>query len=797
MQFRSLKKYLYLIIAGVTIQVLFNITNYYLETKHHDIVEHHNIFVKYINLFLENIALEKDIELHPEAQKLLLHRYENLLKATATYGLGMDTDLIEWRIRYNRELFNHLEKRKELYAKLNELLPSLAKSVSYIHLHHIVYLKNIFDTGTNDTRVKPQVSLPKKEAKLVSELNILSVAISIQNYTLELIEIFSRLQRGISPNEIRSDFDLALSNFFNAASKFEDYSLDAQDGLLVEELILNGNTFEESFKSFLALEQEILKKQNLLSSNRSEFIYDISILKKKNEDHFSQVNTDLETVLLVSLGINITLLPFLLFLAHNMLKGLSKTIAETRKIQKDIQHKIPLQKSDLEEFSFIYTTLNHMSSTVGEKMEELSQTQKLLEYKVEKRTEELSHANTQLQEEIDEKIKNEEHRKQLEEKLNRAEKMEALGTLAGGVAHDLNNILSGIVSYPEILLLDLPADSKMRPPLESIKNSGEKAAVIVQDLLTMTRRGVAKQTIVNLRNVVEEYLVSAEYTASLTPHPGVLVKAEFHGEMTTIKGSKVHLQKTLANLITNGAESITSEGVIEINMTNEYFEKTTSKLDQIKEGEYVKLSVKDSGIGIPQENLDNIFDPFFTTKTMGRSGSGLGMAVVWGTVKDHDGYINVASSPMEGTVFDLYFPLHRSSEELETVDVDLSAFSAKGESVLVVDDVQEQREIATMMLSRLNYAVDTVESGETAIDYLRYRSADILVLDMIMSPGLNGLETYRQILKIHPGQKAIIVSGFSENEQVIEAQKLGTGPYVKKPYTIQELSQAVREELDR
>lgn len=146
---------------------------------------------------------------------------------------------------------------------------------------------------------------------------------------------------------------------------------------------------------------------------------------------------------------------------------------------------------------------------------------------------------------------------------------------------------------------------------------------------------------------------------------------------------------------------------------------------------------------------------------------------------------------------DLYFPLLRDNEILNTIEPDSNLPQAKGESVLVIDDIEEQREIATIMLSRLGYAVDSVASGEEAVEFLRHRSMDVLVLDMIMRPGIDGLETYRQILEIRPNQKAIIVSGFSESEKVIKAQQLGTGPYVKKPYSIYEIATIIRAELDR
>ncbi|MBA4394234.1 MAG: hybrid sensor histidine kinase/response regulator, partial [Desulfobacca sp.] len=205
----------------------------------------------------------------------------------------------------------------------------------------------------------------------------------------------------------------------------------------------------------------------------------------------------------------------------------------------------------------------------------------------------------------------------------------------------------------------------------------------------------------------------------------------------------------------------------------------------------------DTGEGIPAADLKRIFEPFYTKKVMGRSGTGLGLAVVWGTIKDHHGYINVQSEKGRGSTFTLYFPVTREEITAEDVAVSLSEYLGERETLLVVDDVKGQRDLATEMLKKLNYQVTSVSSGEEAVAYLTEHTVDLLVLDMIMDPGMDGLDTYRRILEIHPQQKAIIVSGFSETERVNAAQSLGAGVYVKKPYVIEKLGMAVKKELDR
>jgi PAS domain S-box-containing protein len=395
--------------------------------------------------------------------------------------------------------------------------------------------------------------------------------------------------------------------------------------------------------------------------------------------------------------------------------------------------------------------------------------------------------------------KAEEEREKLQAQLQRAQKMEAIGTLAGGVAHDLNNILAGLVSYPELLLMEMPKRSPLRKPILTIQKSGEKAATIVQDLLTLARRGVVATEVVNLNDIISEHLKSPEHERLKSFHPNVQPKTRLEGELLNILGSPVHLSKTVMNLVSNAAEAMPYGGEISISTENRYIDRPIRGYDHIDEGDYVILTVSDIGTGISPEDMERIFEPFYTKKVMGRSGTGLGMAVVWGTVKDHKGYIDVKSAKGKGTVVTIYFPVSRKELDKEKFGLSIEdyMYMGKGESVLIVDDVAEQRDIASRILNKLHYSVTTVSSGEEAIDYLKDNSANLLLLDMIMEPGIDGYETYKRVLEYHPNQKAIIVSGFSETKRVKAAQRLGAGTYVKKPYLLERIGLAVRKELDK
>jgi|GEM_PF-3282303 len=398
-------------------------------------------------------------------------------------------------------------------------------------------------------------------------------------------------------------------------------------------------------------------------------------------------------------------------------------------------------------------------------------------------------------EDITERKKAEEDKKKLEDRLARSHKMETIGLLAGGVAHDLNNVLSAVISYPELLLMELPEDSPLRKPITTIKQSGERAAAIVQDMLTLARRGVNTMNILNINKIILDCLHSPECQKLKTLHPNIKIITNLQKDIGNMKGSPIHLRKALLNLIINAAEAQPNGGKIFISSESRYVDVPVRGYEDILEGDYIVVKVTDNGIGISSEDLERIFEPFYTKKIMGRSGTGLGMSVVWGAVQDHNGYIDVTSSEGYGTTFEFYFPMTRESITDEEAAPPLEEYIGNGETVLVIDDIREQRKIAQKILEKLGYTVNTVASGEEAIDYFKYNIPDIIVLDMIMDPGIDGLETYRRILEICPGQKAIIASGFSETERVRGAQRLGAGAYIKKPYTIENIGLAIKKEL--
>jgi len=392
---------------------------------------------------------------------------------------------------------------------------------------------------------------------------------------------------------------------------------------------------------------------------------------------------------------------------------------------------------------------------------------------------------------ITEQKRVEKEKSELKEKLVNAQKMEALGVLAGGVAHDLNNILGPLVVYPQMILEQIGKDHPQSERIKNIELTAKRAADVVQDLLTMARRGRYEMEKVDMNNIINSYLDSPHMEQLQCRFPNVNLEVKLCNDAYSIYGSPTHLHTVIMNLIINAMDAMTEGGKLTINSEVKYINQLAGGFSNINPGKYNMVSVIDTGIGIDKKHIDRIFEPFYSRKELGRSGSGLGLAIVYGVIKDHNGYIDVRSEVDQGTEFIIYLPV--IEKHVDDLKMDEISDIRGSEKILVVDDLEEQRELAQSVLDSLGYDVKTVENGRKAVEYLQHNDVAILILDMIMEPDFDGLDTYREVIKFKPNQKTMIVSGYSETDRVKSAEKLGVHKFIKKPYTMQQLGKAIRE----
>lgn len=377
----------------------------------------------------------------------------------------------------------------------------------------------------------------------------------------------------------------------------------------------------------------------------------------------------------------------------------------------------------------------------------------------------------------------------LQELESRAQRLETAGQIAGQVAHDFNNLLAPLMAYPEFIRNELEQDHPALEYLEDIESSARQIAEINQQLLTLGRRGHYNQEPINLNKIIKQ---TVRHLSSCPK--SLIIETKLADKLMNIKGGAAQIHRVITNLLLNARDSMQDKGHIIVQTENYYADKESVKYAKVPMGEYVKLTITDNGCGIPDEIKSNIFDPFFSTKTTDKKrGSGLGLSVVNAVVNDHDGFLDVKSELGEGTSFYLYFPITREIPSSTSADKIIGG----SEKILVIDDDAVQRDVSRKLLGKLGYTVSVVNSGEEAVEYLYDKPHDLIILDMIMPPGIDGAETYSRILNKYPTQKAIIVSGFAESERVNTALALGAGAFIKKPLTLKSLANAIRCELDR
>ncbi|MBF0529278.1 MAG: response regulator [Deltaproteobacteria bacterium] len=387
----------------------------------------------------------------------------------------------------------------------------------------------------------------------------------------------------------------------------------------------------------------------------------------------------------------------------------------------------------------------------------------------------------------------EEEKERLQTQLLQAQKMESVGTLAGGVAHDFNNLLQAISGYTSLILWDKKPKDSEYSNLKAIEKAVERAAQLVKQLLLFSRKVEVQRRPVDINQEVGHARGMLERTIPK------MIDIEVHlaSRLWTVKADPVQIEQVLLNLGSNGADAMPDGGRLSIKTENiTLSEDYPGNHLGATPGNYVLLTISDTGHGIEQETIRHIFDPFFTTKEIGK-GTGLGLASVYGIVKGHQGYITCDSEVGQGTTFKIYLPA--IEQEKATADSSSEPQSPKGgkEVILLADDEASIRNLASLALQRSGYTVITVPTGEEALEIFitRKDQIDLIILDIGM-PGMGGHRCLREILQIDQSAKIIIASGYAVNGQMKESMKAGVAGYVGKPYQLNDLLNKVRAVLD-
>ncbi|MFA6290907.1 MAG: PocR ligand-binding domain-containing protein [Victivallales bacterium] len=383
-------------------------------------------------------------------------------------------------------------------------------------------------------------------------------------------------------------------------------------------------------------------------------------------------------------------------------------------------------------------------------------------------------------------------RKSMEEKIRQAEKMEAVGQLAGGIAHDFNNQLMGIMGYAEILYNRLD-DVNLRNDAENIMRASKRASDLTSNLLAFSRKGKYLSVPVNVHKIIEEVVSILEHSIDRR----IEVKRVFKASPATINGDPTQFQNALLNLSLNARDALPNGGEIVFTTENVKMEDVFSREDWGKavKGRYLKICVIDDGIGMSDDMKKHIFEPFFTTKEPGK-GTGMGLASVYGMVKNHNGAINVSSVYGEGTIFSLYFPLLEDSIETDNIKSELVSVR-KEAKILLADDEELVRSLVSNMLRSLGHKVVACKDGAEALELYRnsWRDFDLVILDMMM-PRINGRDAFIKMHSINRDIKALLISGFSIDGEAQSLLDAGMKGFIQKPFNFSEFTKAVEKVLN-
>jgi PAS domain S-box-containing protein len=375
--------------------------------------------------------------------------------------------------------------------------------------------------------------------------------------------------------------------------------------------------------------------------------------------------------------------------------------------------------------------------------------------------------------------------KRLEEQYLHAQKMEAVGTLAGGVAHDFNNLLQAVLGNAQMFLMEKKADDPGYQQMVAIKQAAQRGAELTQRLLTFSRKVQSKPKVLNLNQEV----MQVEKLLRRTIPKMIEVELRLSGDLWAISADPVQMGQVIMNLALNARDAMPEGGKLVIGTKNVALGEEFCKSHVgLRAGSYVLLSVSDTGQGMGKEVLQHLFEPFFTTKEVGR-GTGLGLAMVYGIVKGHEGYIECESELGKGSIFKIYFLAVEQAVEEEEAEEEERPRGGR-ETILLVDDEESLRDLAKEILSTFGYTVITASDGEEALEIYRREKDKIhlIILDIIM-PGIGGMRCLEGLQSINPEVRVVIATGYTPEGEA--------GGYISKPYDMRELLRVVREALDK
>ena len=883
MVLRSIRTKLYLIFALITAILAIMVVNYLAQKKVRQWERIHAHIINFENQWAHIIAQETRFFAGEADDSDLISRLKQLDNSCSECH-DRRVDLIEKRMELVVEMVVIKDNTVRMARDVSRILGQLTESVSYIHEHHIATLKNLLkrNKGWEESDFDGK-SFRRSATHSAPQLDIINQAVVIQHYLTLLSGNFYSLHTAPSLLDIQDEFRRNIDSFYAAVNTFEDFSLDAQDGLLTEELLEGGRTFEKLFSSLLSLKKEQVDLYNALRANYKAMDAAVSKAKAIIQAKRLRLKKQIISMERASFFLIALLVLMIIQRSREIIRSLNEIVSVTEKIQRDLSYRIEIDSSIDIEFQGVFQALNRMTENIHRQARKLHEEIQariraeqeltaekerlavtlrsigdgvittdlqgnitLLNRVAEELTgwsqdEALGRPLTEVFNIINEKIGQpcdnpvrqvleyghtadldnntvliardgtrrniadsaapilDPHSEiigivlvfrditaelKMEEEALRAEKLQSIGVLAGGIAHDFNNILAAILGNINLSSHLLEPESKPYRLLKAAEKACIRARDLARQLLTFAKGGEPVRQTACIADVIRD---SAEFVLRGSK---VACHYDIPGDLWPVDIDTGQISQVIQNLILNAIHAMPQGGDIHISCAN-IDDITRESILHLPRVKYVKITIKDTGTGIPEEFLDKIFDPYFTTK---QQGSGLGLAISHSIITKHNGHISVQSVQGKGTTFTIYLPAATRQEgQAEKEDDGLHGGSGR---IMVMDDEEMLLEVAGQMLTHLGYDVILVRDGAEAVKKYKElhgtdRAVDAVIMDITIPGGMGAKEAVVEILAIDPDAKIIVTSGYSNDPIMARFREYGFCAAIAKPFDLSELGRTI------
>ncbi len=760
----SLRTKLRLMLFLLALIIPLMLLNYYMNQAAGKLDQTHGTITKVNEQLINNIAAELSAIGNPVKFSLLEKNYQTLYGSCTQCHSADFGAIIKKRSQLLQELHQNQVVAVSLRQTLGENLDQLTGSVRYIHEHHVASLKNFLSRNQiKEDAYSEDITTEKHSTVSAPELNIIQETVSIQHTLADIMRNFYILKDNQNPHVLQNNFSHNIAMFYKAINTFEAYSLDAQDGLLAEELLDSGRTFENSFSKLVQSEE--LKRKLLLELQNNQLVITQTISKVNNtvQSKGEQLKKFLHFIAYISFFFTTLLIILVIRNGKTTIKTINHFVTETDKIKKDYKYKIQDINDVEDEFVILSKALNSMAQNLDDRI-------------------------LKLNDEIELRTLAEQKRAETEINLQRAEQRSAIGTLAGGIAHDFNNLLTAILGNINMAIYCLPPDHDVYNNLVDAEKATKRAHKLTGQLLTFSKGGGPVKETAPINEVIRE-------SAFFILHgSNVICNIDIPDDLWLVTIDKGQIGQVIQNLTLNADHAMPDGGTITIRCENHTADASSPNLNP---GKYVQISIQDRGQGIKKQDLAKIFDPYFSTKEKGNiKGSGLGLAIVDSIISRHNGHISVKSEVGTGTTFTFFLP---ASAEIVKKQKETSGDILFGKGIiLVMDDESMILEMMKYSLPSIGYTVETADSGEQALTMYdkaakRNTPFTLVIMDLTIPGGMGGEETAKKLLAKYPDAILLVSSGYSEDPIMTNPERYGFKGALKKPYDLRKLSHLLHE----